>query len=583
MYLRSNQPAKAIAALRGVIDKPNVDGEILMAAGQAYLLLNDAKTADSYFARAARLSPNDAKARSALAMSQLSKGNADSAFVELQSIAAADKGVSADMALISARLRRNELDAALKAIAQLEKKQPDSPVAQGLYGHVHVLRKDAFAARKSFEKALSKDASYFSAAANLAALDILDKKPDAAKVRFDRFLKANPKSVQAFLALAELKKRSGGSPEEVARLISDAVNADAIDPQPRLALIEHYAALGDFKAAIVAGQAAVASLPRDVELQNSLARVFLSGGEVNQAKSTFTRMASMHPESSLGPLGLAEMNLTSRDFAAAARSAKQALALEPNSLAAQRVAILAAMRQNRPQDASRIASLMQAQRPNDALGFILEGDIAAEQERWDLAISAFRRATLKPNPAHAPARLHYGLSRAKKAADASKFAISWLNAHPKDTLFMLYLADNASAVGDNAQAEKYYQRVLKQQPENAIALNNVAWIMIKQKQPGAVAMAERAVKAAPGRLALVDTLAFALSSDNQHARAVELQRKVVAQAPQAPAFRLTLAKIYLQSGDKQLARTELEQLLKLGKDFPGHDEAARLVKEAGIS
>lgn len=583
VYLRSHQPAKAIAALRGVIDKPNVDAGTLTTAGQAYLLLNDAKTADSYFARAARLKPNDAKARSALAMSQLSRGNADAAFVELQSIAAADTGVSADMALISARLRRNELDAALKAITQLEKKQPNSPVAQGLFGHVHVMRKDAAAARKSFEKALSQDARYFPAAANLAALDILDKKPDSAKARFDSFLKTNPKSVRAFLALAELKKRSGTNPEDVAKLIGDAINADPIDPQARLALIEHYASLGDFKAAITAGQAAVGSLPKDVELQDRLARVLLSGGEVNQAKSTFTKMASLHPDSSLGSLGLAEMNLASKDFAAASKSARQALALDPNSLAAQRVAIIAAMRQNRPEDASKIARLMQTQRSNEALGFILEGDIEAEQARWDLAISAFRSATLKPNPAHAPARLHYALSRAKKAADAAKFTNSWLNAHPKDTLFMLYLADTASAAGDNPQAEKYYQQVLKQQPENAIALNNVAWIMIKQKQPGAVAMAERAVKAAPGRLALVDTLAFALSSDNQHAKALELQKKVVAQAPQAPAFRLTLAKIYLQSGEKRLAQTELKELLKLGKDFPGRDEAVRLVKEAGIS
>lgn len=583
VYLRSNQPAKALAALRPALEKPGVDAETLTVAGQASLLADDPKAANGYFGRAAAVGPNDTKARAALAMAQLSKGNADAAFSELQSIAAADKGVSADMALISARLGRREFDAAMKAIDVLEKKQPDSPIAADLRGRVHVMRKDAAAARRSFEKALSQDARYLPAITSLAALDFIDKKPEAAKARFENLLKVDPKNVQALLALAELKRRTGGSRDEVAKLLGDAVSANPADPQPRLLLIEHHVAGGDFKAALTAAQAGVATVPGDVELQDQLARALMSMGDINQAGSTFGRLAAQHAESHLGHLGLAEVNIANKDFTAAAKNAKRALELAPNSLPVQRTAIIVAMRQKRPQDAIAVTRLMQTQQADEALGFILEGEIEAEQQRWDLAAAAFRRATTKPNPAQAPARLHFALVQAKKTADAARFADSWSTEHPKDALFLLYLADAASAQGELALAEKRYLQVLKLQPENPLALNNVAWIMIKQKRPGAVALAERAVKAAPGRLALMDTLAFALSSENQHAKAIELEKKVIALAPEALTFRLTLAKIYLQSGDKNLARAELEALLKPGKDFIGREEAAQLFKSIGSS
>ena len=583
VLLRSNQPAKAFATLKPVLDKPGADAETLTLAGQAQLLLGDAKAADSLFARATTLQPGDSKARTALAMSQLAKGNADSAFIELQTIAAADKGVSADMALISAHLKRNEFDAALKAIDALEKKQPANPVAADLRGRVFVARKDMASARQSFEKALALNPTYMPAITQLAALDFVSNKPDAAKARFETLLKTDPKNVQAYLGLAELKRRSAGTPAEVLKLLNDAVAANPSDPDPYLVLIQHHLSAGDAKAALQAAQAGVAANPGNVDLLDKQARTLMASGDMNQANSIFGKITAQQPDSTLGFQGLADINVASRDFPAAARNAKRALELDPHSMAAQKTSIETAIQLKRPQDALAVARVMQAQRPTDSLGFILEGDIEAAQDRWDAAAGAFRKALTKANPAQAPGRLHYALGRAKKAAEANRFGETWAAEHPKDTLFLLYLADTATTQGDSASAEKRYMQVLKQQPDNPLALNNVAWILIKDKKPGAVALAERAVKAAPGQASFMDTLSMALSNENQHARAIELQKKVVAQAPDAPGFRLTLAKIYLHSGDKAQARAELDRLAIVTKDFPGRSEVAPLIKTLGNS
>ena len=147
--------------------------------------------ADASFTRAARIKPGDPGARTALALSQLAKPNAGedaAAFAELEHLAAEDKRASVDMALISTYLRRNDVSGALKAIDTLATKQPQNPLADQLRGRIELRRGDTAAARKSFERALGKDAAYVPALGALAALDLAEQKPLAARQRFEALL-----------------------------------------------------------------------------------------------------------------------------------------------------------------------------------------------------------------------------------------------------------------------------------------------------------------------------------------------------------------------------------------------------------
>jgi thioredoxin-like negative regulator of GroEL len=103
--------------------------------------------------------------------------------------------------------------------------------------------------------------------------------------------------------------------------------------------------------------------------------------------------------------------------------------------------------------------------------------------------------------------------------------------------------------------------------------------MAQQKKPGAVALAEQAVKLAPNRPPLLDTLAVAYAAEGQLNRALDLQGQVVATSPDWPDYRFTLAKLQLQSGDKDAARENLIKLSKYGRAFSRHEEVNRLLKE----
>lgn len=583
VYLRMREPAKAQAVLRPVVESRAADSESLSLMGQAAAMLGDGKAADDYFGRAAKLKPDDHRIRAAQALGQVARGNAEAGFSELETLAADDKGSAIDLAIISAHLRRNEVDKALKAIDTLEKKQPDSPVAPNLRGRVQLQKKDLAGARKSFEQALARDAKFVPAAAALAAMDLSAKKPDDAKARFQSVLKADPKNAQAMLAMAGLLIVTHGPNDQIVKWISDAIQAEPANPLARMALVDHHLKTHNNKAALSAAQTAVAAMPDDTLLLERLARAQVASGETQQALSSLAKVTQLRPNSAAGFMTLGELQLNSNEVDAAARSAAKALELEPTSARAQRLSLAVSMKQQKPREAIALARQIQSRQPKDSVGFLAEGEIELELKNYDSAIAAFRKATTLSEPGPAAARMHHAMLRAKRDAEAAKFADSWIAGHPKDAVFLFYLGDVALGQGNSSMAERRYSEVLKIQPENTLALNNVAWLMAQQKRAGAVALAERAVNAAPDQAPLLDTLALALAAESQLPRALEVQKQAVDLKPDTPIYRLNLAKLQLQAGDKAAAREELEKLAKLGAKFGQQAEVERLLKSAAGS
>lgn len=578
-YLRTGQTAKALATLQPGLAQPSVDPELLSVAGEAYLQSGDIKKAEDYFAQAAKQDPKNAKKRTSLALTQMMAGQVDSAFIDLQNIAASDAGVTADLALISSHLRRQEFDKALKAIEGYEKKQPGKPMAAILQGRTLLAKRDAAGARRSFERALSIDPAYFPAVASLAALDMADKNPESAKKRFEAVVAKDPKNSQALLALAELAARSGAAKDEVAKLIGNAVAANPTDAAPRLLLVDYYLRNKDTKLATSAAQEAVAAMPDSPEVLDVLGRTQQAAGELNQAITTYNKLAGMLPQSPQPHMRLADLHMAAKNKEAAAQSLRKALEIKPDLQQAQRGTIMLDVDGKNFQGALATARTMQKQGPAEAVGYALEGDINAAQKNWDAAATAYRGGLKQVSSAPELAiKLHSVLMASGKAIEADKLSANWQKDNPKDVAFSLYLADGAIARKDLAGAEKQYLAVIKTQPNNAIAYNNLAWVTGQLKKDGAVAYAEKANTLAPNQPALMDTLAVLLSEAGDYPKALEIQVKAVSLQPQNPLFKLNLAKIHIKGGKKDLARKTLDELAALGDKFAGQAEVTALIK-----
>lgn len=578
--LRGGQADKALATLKPLLEGNAPDADALALAAQAHLMKGDSQAAEAEFTRAGKLKPDDTRLQTALAVTQLSKGQDAAGFQALEGIAAKDKGTSTDLTLISARMRRNDIAGALKAVDALAAKTPKEPLADQLRGRIALQAKDQPAARKHFEAALAKQADYLPAVSGLAMLDLADKQPDAARARFTKLLQANPKQVGAMLALAEINARSGGKPEDTQKWLDDAVKADPTDARARALLIDHHLAQKDNKQALATAQAAVSALPDNSELLDRLGRLQLQGSDPQQALASFGKLATLLPQSPLPQLRLADAHMAAKNPAAAAAAVRKAQEIAPDSPLVQQALMSLAMSEGKPDQAVAVARKVQTQRPDDAAGFIAEGDVAMRGKQYDAAIAAYRKGLARKQPGDSAQRLHMALGAAGKKAEADKLGAEWRQSHPDDLGFVLYLGDAAMAANELPKAEQFYRAVADKQPRQVVALNNLAYVLAAQKKPGGVALAEQALKLAPNAPAMLDTLAFALAAEGQLPKALEVQAKAVAAAPDTPNFRLQLARLLLQKGDKPAARTELDKLAKLGKDFPRQAEVAELLKQA---
>ena len=588
-HLAQGQPARAFAVLAPLLGPASADAQALTLAAHARLLDGNPRAAAALFERAARARPDEARLRTVVALSHLAsplRGQADAAMAELQALAAGDAGSSADLALISMLLRRNDSAAALRAISALDQKQPGQALAPHLRGQVMLVQQDRAAARAAFEQAVQRDPAYFPSVAALAGLDFLDRQPDAARARLEALLKIRPGDGAARLALADLAQQSGAPPDAVTALLDQAVAASPDDATPRLALIDHHLASLNPAAALLAAQAALAHFPGPSDqaaLLDRLGRAQLAVGGHQQAITTYNRLITVQPRSPAGLLGLAEAQWQADDLPAAGKSLKRALALAPDSLAAHALAIRLALRQQPPAQAQALALAreVQKQHPDQAVGYLLEAEIHSARQRWAAALPVLHKALALADPAQAPARYHHTLRRAGQQAEADAFASAWRKDHDSDALFLFYLGDLALAQNDLAGAEALYRAVLQRQPSQAMALNNIAWLLLAQKKPGAMVYAQRAVAAAPNQPALLGTLAQAHAAEQQIGQAIRLQKQALALRPDDPALRLTLARFYRQAGEKRLAKAELDRLQALGERFAGQAEVAALLQGLG--
>ena len=576
--LQAGEPARALETLQPLLPEPS-DTRSLTLAAQAHEQQAQLEQAEQYYRRAAQHDPADLRTRTALALTRFARGQTGPAVDELQSLAASNRGITADLALINAQMRRKHFDEALRAIDALQAKTPGKPVAFMLRGRVHLALRQPQQARQSFEQAWQADPLYLPAALNLAALDLRQRHYEAARKRFDKLLQADPRNMQALLTVAGVRAAEGAPAREVGELYATAVRLNPTEGVARVALVEHHLSQKNTQAALGAAREAVAALADNAGLLAVLARVQALSGDLDHAMGTLTRLTQLQPASPQALLLLAEAQAAAKRTDEAVATLTRAQALAPNSLQVHQRLVATLLAAGRAAQAQSAARALQAEPATQVMGYVLEGDLLAAQRQWREAAAAFRQA-LQQRPSSTGAVSLHSTLLAYDKAEAAAFAAKWMGGHADDAGFARYLGDTAMAQRDFAQAETWYGKVLRLSPDDAAVLNNLVWVLTQLGRPGAVEQGERLNRLQPDVPAFMDTLALALGGARQWDRAIELQKRAISlDAQQSPALRLTLARLYLDAGLRTQARGELDALGKLGPDFKQHAEVARLQRQ----
>lgn len=578
--LRSGQPTRALEALQPLVGGGDeAPAPLLLLAGETYLANGDLKQAASYFERAAKLDGHGVAARTRLAQIAIARGDTEFGLRELEAASQLDPNQNqADIALVLNHLRRGNGANALAAARALADKQPRNPVSFQVLGSVQLTQKDRAGARASFERALALDAAYLPAAVSLSQLDLADKKPEAARHRFAAMLAKDPKNEQILLAQAEFEARAGAPAKEVMSLLRQAVAANPQSTSARIALVNYHLRSKDARAALVAAQEAAAALPNDPRVVETLALAQEAVGETKQAVEALQRLAALRP-GSVEPLAkLAALHARTGSAERAIETLRRAKKLAPENRQIDRDLVAMLLAQGKPDEALRQARELQTRAPKYAGGYVLEGDVLLAQKKFADAERAYR-AALKIEPAGVIAgKLIAALHAGGKAKEADEVAARWLADQPRDTAVRLLLADRALRQRDLKTAAAHYTAVVGIEPNNVVALNNLAWVGGELGDPKAVAYAERAATLAPNSASVLDTLGMLLVKRGDAQRGLRILEQARQLAPARFDLRLNHARALVSAGQKEAARKELQAILDAKEEVAEKRAAAELLK-----
>jgi len=225
---------------------------------------------------------------------------------------------------------------------------------------------------------------------------------------------------------------------------------------------------------------------------------------------------------------------------------------------------------------ARIQALL-AQRPDDP-GFLeLEGDVDAYLRQPKAAEVAYAKAQqLRPS-----ARLAANLYRVRVMAhtpEPQQPLEEWLARQPqswpvRDLLGEYYLGPGRSP----RRAAEEFKAVVAEQPNDVVALNNLAWALNQAGDPAAVAIAQRAYQLAPNAPDIEDTLGWVLTHNGQAADAVDHLRRAAKLDPSDPNVEYHLAYALAKTGHPAEARQILSRILSNAQPFDSRAEAQQLM------
>jgi Tfp pilus assembly protein PilF len=156
---------------------------------------------------------------------------------------------------------------------------------------------------------------------------------------------------------------------------------------------------------------------------------------------------------------------------------------------------------------------------------------------------------------------------------------SWLVKNPDDLAVRLEHANMLMEQKSDAQAIAQFQAVLKQDPNNVVALNNLGWLLQTSDPKRALAMLTQAQKIAPNSADVTDTLGWVKLQQKDAAGALTLLNKAHASKPGDGEITYHLAVALDANGQRAAARQLLKTLLASGAKFQDLPAANKLAAD----
>jgi putative PEP-CTERM system TPR-repeat lipoprotein len=579
LQIQKHEAEAAIGTLTAAAARGRADQQTYDLLAQAYTEAGRQDEAVQSLERAAALAPDNARMRARLAAARMGAGNTDAAIADLEaSLAMAPGQPAIGPALFFAELSTGDLDRATAALGRVRAAQGDTMVVRNLDGLLKMAQLDSMQARAIFEKILKDDPGFTTAKLNLARLDVMQGRPDAAQKLTSEILAKEPLAEPAFSLNQALLLQQGRVADAMAALERARIAAPA-DPRPTIALAELYQRSGDGKRALdllapAAGDAADQPLP----LIAARARLSSAAGKAPQARDALRTLLARDPASLDARLGLIAASMQDRDYEAARTLVQEGLRLSPRNYQLLSSYPAIDLKATGIDAALATADRLRKQNQDFELARALRGDVYMEAQQYGDAAEAYEAANAAAPSQTLAMREANALARAGHPDQAADVLRRWLTRDPGDVAALKALASLDIATGKLDEALDSLQKAIGQSPRDAVALNNLAWLYQQMGDGRAREIAQKAYVLLPNAQT-ADTLGWILVSGGDTEKGLMLLRQANAQSPADPNITYHYAAALNNAGQRSEAVRLLAPLVSGNQDFAEKAGAQRLLSE----
>ncbi len=573
------QPKDALDVMLPALESHPDDAQLTAMVGNAFMRARDFQKATEYLEKAAGMAPDLATIQTRLALGHLAAGSSEKALKALTAAIDLDPAYTqADFLIVLTHLNSRDWDSALKAAQTLAEKQPDNPLPYNLMGVAYEGKKDPALARRQYEKSIEAQKTYRVAWLNLGRLDIANGDLESARKRFDAILEFKPHDPSALTYLAKLDIEAGNF-TAARRKLEEAALYDQNSHEARLDLARIYLRERIPGRALEVAQQALKLKPEDPDILLVTAQAQITASRLPESVATLKSASDLHPQiKKIQYMYALALSLVGDQEQSAQVLAK---AGQPDGGDLGSMALLGdtLVRNNKPEEAQAIATRMIQAFPDSSSGYVISGDAYFSSENYEEASDAYRRALALTADTGMVIKLWMAVDRSGKSEEAAQILSGWLEKHVDDVAVRNVRARSHLIEGNHAGAIEDYERVLNKQPDNLLALNNLAWLYHGRGNPEGLELAQRAFDLAPKRADVMDTLGWLLVQNGKLEQGLDLLHRAAKQLPRNGDVRYHFASALAKAGETERAKTELNAILLSGRRFAEREDAEKLLAE----
>ena len=473
--------------------------------------------------------------------------------------------------LANAYIATRQFEKALEVAENWQKAEPQNAQPWLVKGQVYIAQQNYQAAETAITKAEALDSNNLKAKIQRVSLAMVQEQPQQALDAINQALSIDPTD-QASLALLYIVQKQMGKANEAVNTIQEVVARNPNDDVPKTILARVYLA----EKRVVDGIELIEKVKLNDDTPDlywdTKGRLLLAGSRINEAKAHYEAWLSEQPNQKTAVLGMAMiLDLQSR-FQNGVELTDGFLEKRPDRQIEVVKAHFHAMLRQIPQTE---AILNQLSAQEQQLPYV-KGIKARLQLYRDNPTAAIPNALAAYEAIPNTRNLLLAMAAHEMAGQSDKafeLVTAFRENNPDNTQAMLLYAERLIQ-RDRSKAIEVYRQLADKQPENAIALNNLAYL---EHQEGMLDDAEKharqALEVVPKAPEIADTLAQVLIDKGETEDAKAIYDSVMSEEVRSDEIYLNYIELLLKMDLKPLAKRRLADRI-----FDAADSKARVAE-----